>query len=145
MLETKEKTIGDCTYRVTQLPAWAAGDVFFRLGKLVAPAIAEVMGDVDKGVTQDKGGAVIAKILDRATSEDFRFLCNAFAPSTSVLLPDGKAPKLSAIFDLHFVGQRFPDMFSWLAFAIEVNYSGFFDKLGGLQALVDRAAAAPGK
>jgi hypothetical protein len=128
MLKRESKIIGDTEYAVTQLDAIRARRVFLRLAKLLAPLAAE-LGDTDKGVSNEKLFRALAGAVRAATDEDVDYFCDQFAAATDVV-QGSKSPKLSTIFALHFVGDRFADMFDWLLFCFEVNFGSFFDKLG---------------
>jgi hypothetical protein len=117
MRETKEKTIGVHTYRVTQLGALTGRKVFARMLKTLGPLASS-------------GGADLSKAVGNL-EEDFEYLCDTFAKTTSVSGGEfgAKAPQLDTIFDAHFVG-RYEDMIAWLVFALEANFGGFFRALG---------------
>lgn len=107
-LETRSKTINDTEYEVRQLDAITGRRVLTRLQRA-----AKSMSD-----------------------EDMDFLCDSFAPSTCVISTNEKgqrvAPKLSAIFGLHFAG-KYDEMTEWLAFCIEVNFGSFRKRLQSQQ------------
>ncbi len=114
-LETKDKSIAGVTYRVTQLTATKGRAVFVRLAKLFA-------GMAGAKNMEDR----IAGILGKLSDDDLKFVCDVFASATQVHAPGDKGwPQLSDVFDLHFAG-RYLEMFQWLAFCLEVNFSGFF-------------------
>lgn len=138
-LKLESKTIGEHTYDVRQLNAIQGRNVFLRFAKLVAPALESVMGgdmkDAEKtGITREKLFTALARVVQAASEEDLTYFCDVFAATTDVVSygDDGKrkAPKLSTLFALHFAGDNLPDMFEWLYFCFEVNFGGFFAKLG---------------
>ncbi len=140
MLKTETRLIGEYEYEVTQLDAVRARRVFLKLSQLVAPVFAEVAAaratsdGKDEGQTQAAFITAIAKLSNSMTPEDLDFFCDQFASSTCVVMSDDggkrRAPKLTEIQKLHFIGERFTDQFAWLAFCLEVNFSSFFQRLG---------------
>jgi hypothetical protein len=144
-METQSKTIGDYTYQVTQLGARQGRRVLVTLFRAIGPAMAD-LAKAGKGGAEESLAAALGGLARSVTADDLDGLCEAFAASTKVLLPTqtvagaGTLPQdLSPIFDTHFRG-RYSSMIGWLAFAIQVNYSDFFDAAGeGLGGLLRRA------
>lgn len=132
MRETLTKAIGKYTYKVTQLGAKKGRQASFRLLKMLGP--------VAKAFTKTEGLDVetltvnaIAQMAAEADSNDFEFLCDALAETSSVLMPmvmNGESKTLDQalgpIFDDHFAG-NYGEMVLWLAFAIQVNFTSFLD------------------
>jgi hypothetical protein len=133
MLKRESKVIGDTEYQTTQLDAVTARRVFLRMAKLLAPMAAE-LGDGKKGVESERLFRGLATAIRSATEEDLDYFCDQFAKVTDVVIVDEKgnrkSPRLSTVMALHFVGDRFGDLFDWLLFCLEVNFGSFFGKLG---------------
>jgi len=130
MRETKQKVVGAHRYHVTQFGARQGGRVLVRLLKMLGGAAGEALkseGDLDMGAV----GNMVANLADTLGEADFDFLCDQFAPATSVEI-NGKLLPLATdgLFDLHFAG-AYVEMGQWLLFAIEANYGGFLGA-GGL-------------
>lgn len=113
MQKTESKQIGRYTYEVTQLGALKGRKVATRLAKLL-PALIEA-----------KESGILAGLLDGVDESLVEYVCDAISPNTVVVLSDGKKPRLSDIFDVHFAGE-YDELIGWLQFAIEVNFSSFF-------------------
>jgi hypothetical protein len=130
-LKRETKVIGETEYQTTQLDAVTARRVFLRLAKLLAPMAAEI-GDGKGG--GEKMFRALATAIQSASEEDLDYFCDQFAKVTDVVIVDEKgnrkAPRLSSIMALHFVGDKFGDLFDWLLFCLEVNFGSFFGKLG---------------
>jgi len=119
--ETKEKKIGEHTYYVTQMGAIEGRRVFARLVKIFAPM-------ASGGTVEER----IARVAAEFTEEDVDFFCDVFAKTTTVsgVAYGTKQPRLVDVVDVHFVAS-YEYMVQWLAFALGVNYEGFFRGLGG--------------
>lgn len=138
-LQPQDKTIGGSTYRVTPLVATQGRAVFVRLAKMLGSAAA---GGGEKGNLYES----LARVLENLNETDLAFISDAFARQTQLQMERGWV-QLSDAFDLHFA-QRYLEMFQWLAFCLEVNYSGFFRGIGadvgeGLAALVSSRSSSP--
>lgn len=122
MLESKTKQIGDHVYLVRQLPATQAHKLLLRIGKVLGPALGGGLESVQSfELDAAKGiGKAISELFERATPDEVDAIVKAFADYSEV---DGKP--LKTMFDLHFAG-KLSDMYRWLAFALEANYSDFF-------------------
>lgn len=123
-LETRTKTIAEVEYEVRQLDALKGRKVFIRLAKMLAPLL-NAKGDGDMFA---RLGAALASV-DEA---DFEYLCETFAPTTSMLTVDEQGrtrrPELSKVFAIHFAGQ-YDAMLEWLYFCLEVNFGSFIERL----------------
>lgn len=129
MIQTSEKAIGKHTYFVTQLGFRKSREVFARLTKMLGPALAQLLASGD---SQAKAGAALAALCSQVSEADLEYLCDVFAESTLVKLPDGKKVKLLAdAQELLFAG-AIEDCFKWLAFCLEANYAGFFGEFRSL-------------
>lgn len=131
MIETKYKTIDDkaagkaFNYSVTQLPAMRGLKMLARLTRTVGPALAKLAdiegGEIGVAALGDAVGALCEKLTDAEIDGITREL---LAGSTV-----DEQPLLSQ-FDNHFAGK--PELaLQVLAFAIEVNFGGFFDVARG--------------
>jgi hypothetical protein len=132
MIETKYKTIEDkttskaATYSVTQLPAFRGLKMLARLTRTVGPALAKLAnaeqgGEIDLSSLGDAVGALCEKLTDAEIDGITRELLFSSTVDEQPLL---------AQFDSHFAGK--PELaLQVLAFAVEVNFGGFFDAARG--------------
>lgn len=124
-VEVKSKTIGDCTYRVRQLPAIQGRKVLVRLMKMFGPALESIGKNTDVG-------SMLASALENLDEEVFDSLCDTFAKHTEFELANGNYVGLGepGMFDQHFTGKYGP-MIQWLAFCVQVNFADFLGVLSG--------------
>lgn len=128
MIETKYKTIDDKTtgkagnYSVTQLPAFRGLKMLARLTRTVGPALAKLAdaeqgGEIGVAALGDAVGALCEKLNDAEIEGITRELLAGATVDEQPLLSQ---------FDMHFAGK--PELaLQVLAFAVEVNFGGFFD------------------
>lgn len=126
MRKSQEKTINGVQYRVTQLGGKEASRMGFLLGQMM----------VKFGAAASK--ADFSAMAEAMTLEQFERFRDTLSPFTEVLSSDGKAMKLSDIFDVHFAGDPGAIM-DWFIFSMEVNFSDF------LSSAVSKLAAMWGK
>lgn len=144
MLETREKQIGGVTYKVTQLSCTEGERVFLRVLDISGEPVAAFLRGIADGskapelVGMASAFEVISKRL-RAREEDYFYVRNKLAASTSVVVGSNE-PKLPDILEHHFAG-KYEQLAQWLAFALEVNYSGFFGGSNGIGDVLRRAMA----
>lgn len=142
MREPELKEIDGVTYVVTPLGASKGIALTLRLGRVLGPTLAELTklagqkADTVRGRGLDILGKAAAELLERATEAELRAIYQPLAEETRVRREDGKAPKLSEVFDVHFAG-RLDSFARWLAFALEVN-------VGPLAAMLGSARQLPG-
>jgi hypothetical protein len=128
----REKQIGEYRYLVTLLGAKAGRSMLVRLTKLLGPATASFL----EGVLHAKGGLTaslalgasdaIREVTQRLSEADLVIISDELARFTAVVIDAEHQPQLDKIFDDHFAG-RYGEMLAWLAFALEANFTSFFD------------------
>jgi hypothetical protein len=130
-IETVEKKIGDHTYRLTMLGTRQGQRVLLRLVKALGPAAAVLAVAGAEGL-----GNAISAALQSITETDLDYLIDTFAASTDLVLPTTTAAgagsvkvALTGCYDSHFA-QRYPESLAWLVWAVQVNFSSFFDGKG---------------
>lgn len=135
MREPESTEIDGVTYVVRPLPASKGIDLTLRLGRILGPTLAEVtkLAGASKEDVKGKGldiiGRAAAELFERATADQLKAVWLPLAEETRVELEGGKRPKLSEVFDLHFMGRL--DLFArWLTFALEVNLRPLAAMLG---------------
>lgn len=98
---------------------------------------AKVDAAVERGwsiLDQDASGLAMAlrEFVFRLEENDLEYLTSVLGMTTEVELPDGKRlPLTKERQELHWAG-NYGEMFRWLGFALEVNYSGFFGSWGSI-------------
>lgn len=149
-MQTKNRIIGNHKYEVRQLGTSEAEELLVRLVRVLGPVLGALLEDVGGGIKSPKG---IKSLLDmdvttvskalhelgmRLTVEDLRHLRTVFGNASVCHQPDGKALPMKLEYqELHWCG-RISDMFKWLGFCLEVNYSDFFGGAG----LISKAVGA---
>lgn len=117
LFKQEEKTIGEFTYKVTQLDAMTGIDVIARITTKFGSALKE---------DGDGGWQAAGAVLEKLTAEEIKYYVNLFAGRTFVVCPDGREPVLKDVLATHFAG-RYGDMIEWLRFCFETNFKSFFD------------------
>lgn len=133
-LKQEERRIGDVTYRVTQLGVTPGKKLLVRLVKLIGPVIAKGADGASESVSLRGPGLarMILEFCERLTLEDLDEFCSVLSAQTEYSVGDGRWLVLKNQFELHFAG-KYDELFQWLAFALEVQFGGFFSVLGGLR------------
>lgn len=159
MLETSSKEIGSrgFTYHVTQLPSKKARNTLVRLVRIFGP----VLGRLVEGYQGTKGKkATAAAVLDavdgasvssalselaaRLTEAELDHACTVFGEYTEISSdedPESRKKLTTQAQELHFAGNT-AELFEWLGFALEVNFSDFFK---GSQIGAELGAALTGR
>jgi hypothetical protein len=137
-LQTVEKEIGGRVYAATQLPAMRSLKLLARLGKVAAPALAA-------GLDSDMGKAA-GLLFEKLDDSEVEHLIKALLEPMLVTDGDTQRPVLTG-FDAAYAGDRLPEVFSLIRFALEVQYGPTLAALGPLLAAQTRqqgpAGAAP--
>ena len=148
-LETKSKEIGDrgYTYHVTELPSKKGRALLVRLIKTLGP----VFGQLISGMKPRAGGSsklpakgaagsalasingqsisrALAELAARLTEADLEHVCQVLGEHTEISdrdNPDNRKKLTPGAQEFHFAG-RYLEMFEWIAFGLEVNFSDFF-------------------
>lgn len=131
MFEQKSTRIGAYSYKVTQLDAVTGRRAFTRLFKIAGPAMAQL----ENGMNEKALGGALTELVTRLESADIDYFCDTFAEVTEV--SGGKytkaSPQLNEVFSVHFASS-YLEMFQWLVFCMQVNFSSFFVGVGQLLA-----------
>lgn len=137
--QSKEVTIGLCTYKVTQLGGRKAARLAARIVKMLAAgasksvSVTEAISDLASQVKAGKKDQdpEISKllmglfsVLSELDPDLLEETMMALAEFTSVNLGNGLEPQLDAVFDEHFAG-NLGAMGKWFVFAFEVNFANF--------------------
>lgn len=136
MIETKEKTIGDSVYSVTQMPAIRAVRMQARLLRLVGPSFGALIGSDPKNPDSSIPLAVslLADKLDETTFEKLVLELMTGVRKDGAELTRGKI-------DLDFAG-NLNDLYRVIQFILEVNFSDFFQEGGIITELADMVRKA---
>lgn len=121
MKEEKTKVIGENTYLVRQLSVTPAQRLFVRVSKLIGPALALAASEGKKGL-----GAAASEFFARLSEDEVEMITQQMAAVSEV---NGKPMK--ACFELHFSKAGPKELWTWLLFALEVQFGDFFDELLG--------------
>jgi hypothetical protein len=140
-LKQETRSIGKYKYRVTQLPALKARALFVRLTKALGPVLGtalEGIGPVTLRGMLGLNGATLGLLINEAstrlTEEDLTYFCDVLGESSELLGESGRGERLTeSVQNIHFGGQLL-QMFKWMGFALEVNFSDFLDGLKSLKA-----------
>jgi hypothetical protein len=120
MVLTERRTIDGHEYAISQLPARRGGEMFFRLGGILSPAILEL---ISRGISLDVDAMDLAPVFLRLFSAmpdgEFTKLTEKLLETA---LRDGH-PMLPTL-DLDFAGEIF-SLLKVLAFSVEVNFRDF--------------------
>jgi hypothetical protein len=129
----------------------AASDILADLGYMLAPVAGSIGGVAAKergdvfstlmdGAKDEDGGSgsnidiaiekAVIGFFDRYSKEKQRELFSQLAKITMVIMPDGKEPRLSDIFQAHFRG-RVKSMYRWFFFAMKTQFEDFFSGQDG--------------
>ena len=148
MLEHEKATINSTGYKVTKLPYKASKRVLLRLYKALGPALGQGLADALAGPSGLRSvlgaeigpalGAAVRTLAETLAEEDFDFIVEALAEYTEISKSTDKWVPLKNEMEFHFSGNM-PELFQWLAFALRVNFGGFFDGQG-LAALLTTAS-----
>lgn len=156
-IKTETRTLGNTQYQVSTLTfskqramlvflANAAGPLLSKFIVQLASAAqgSKTQDDATKKVMAALGsmkvdafGSIAGEFLASLTDAKLQYLQNEFVGVTD-FFPSGEKGfrqlKLEDM-ELHFQGDGLLEYFRWLAFALEVNFSGFFTGPSGLSAL----------
>lgn len=150
-LESKDKTIGDHTYRVYQLPATQGLAMFMDLAKMVGPSLGVLIdaAKTEKGgsaslsdlmgtnIQGDAFGTAMTALVDRFDTAKVQEMISKLREKTEVDISGaGNFVRLGSIYEVHFAG-KIGGLLGWLRFALEVQFSDF------LSSLASRAPIAP--
>ncbi len=145
-LKSETREVGGFTYHATQLPAMRAEKLWARLVRVFGPALAEVFAGVESLEQMNLVGVAPAlrDLFTRLTEEERTHILREVLGSVEVE-EGGRRGPLWPVVDAHFTG-RLKDLYAVAWFALEVNFSDFFDglgeKLGALLARVSSTGAS---
>jgi len=124
-IQAKVVTIGDTTYAIKPLPAGLATEVLVRVGRMAAPAFADLtsLRDAAKAV-----GSLVSGLLVDADPATVKFLEQSFAGVTEIVGANDKRASLASVFDVHFSGY-IVEQLEWLKAAAEVTYGPLLARL----------------
>jgi len=140
--QTKQREIAGTTYEVHYLDPDTALDIAVDLQGMIVPALAEILGK-DDATDAELQGAVAVGLREFVASTDkakvkrvvHTMLAKVFAHGTGLL--DRETAQQ------HFLG-RPAHMIKVVIFAVEVNFSDFFDELSGIRTWATAKLAGAG-
>lgn len=147
MLESKRTTIGEYQYEMTLLTAPVGRRLLVRLFKTLGPAVSAALAGLPEGKDDKIGlgdlstraiGDAVGMLAETISEAELDNICEILAKVTEYS-PDGGNRWLPMSkgegVDEHWAG-RYLDMFKWIVFGLEVNYSDFLDAPRSLVGLV---------
>ena len=133
MQQAHNKEIAGLTFEITEESFVSGRALLVKVSKIVGPAILRLLSGANSLAEVSAGGdlsGAAMEALEQVTDEKLKEIEAILMKSTRVFFESGKRPFLSECRDLAFSGpQRWARYFGWLRFALEVNFSGFFDLL----------------
>lgn len=111
-LPTETHKLGDLEYEITMLPFSKTRDAFARMMACFVPGFS---GD-------------IRTMVQQLATSDLAYFTDLFLPTTCVVMPDGKKPRLKDVAEIHFA-DKFEVYLAWLVTCIEVNFRSFLGDL----------------
>lgn len=143
--DCKTKTIDGTKYGVYMLPPKLARKMLVRIFQVLAPSAGEMFSRESEEVATVIG-PVLSSLADKLSDDDLDWMMSELAKVSTAEVAPSKEPFLEPLFDVHFRG-RIAHMLKWFAFALEVQFSDFFDGseggLSGLLATIKAALASP--
>lgn len=141
---TNSIEIGGRTFTVSRLPLGRARVVYARLQRVLQAVFAD-----DAALAGDTSAIMFAGIAGGISETDFKFYCDEFGAVTRVELSPQETVLLkseAAQERVFGAGGDFADQFTWLDFAIRVNFASSIEKMrGALVGLKQRAEEAMSK
>jgi hypothetical protein len=148
MLESETATINGRKYEVTKLPYSAGKALLVRLFKVAGPTLVRVVAGVPSVQDKELGDLQVSEIFPTMTAavdqlasdlseEDLDALVSTFGEYSWIVDGSHRHQLTAEYRELHFAG-NYLELFQWLAFALRVNYAGFF-KGPGLASMLARA------
>ena len=141
--KTKDVTIGETEYQITQVGGETGDMLLFKIGQALGAAAANV---VSAGGGEESLALGMLQAIRYISPADFRSTVQALANSTKVGVRDvdggGKVNfvKLSSVYDDHFAG-NYASLTAWLKEALELNFADFLDDLKKRRAESKKPAA----
>lgn len=143
-LGVEERQIGEHVYRVTQLTALKGRALFARLIQFLGPAVAGAVssGNLSSILNMDVG-ALVGMLADKFTDNELAYFCTQLGSCSEIVVEDRAQKLTNDIIDIHF-GGKLLEMFKWMGFALEVQFSDFLSELKRIQvaALAVKAKSA---
>lgn len=118
-METKERQIGDCAYRVTQFGAKQGLSVLTRLMRFAGPALRAGLNNDAAALGAMLVGLDAVEVL--ALAEMFAERTKLVRTITTAAGPQPLATPLAGDFDTHFA-DKYDELVEYLVFAILVNF-----------------------
>ena len=133
MIKSESKIIGGYEYKVTQLPAMLGLFMSKRLIVLLGPIVGELLASTDNGkksfdsLDVGKVANTLATALKELSDDDLQDIINKLFYNTTVKIGMQESLLMPQFNEL--MADRFLDIFTLLAFAIQVNFGNFTSAL----------------
>jgi hypothetical protein len=147
MIASFERSFGDITVRVVQLPAMKALRLYPRLAKVLGSALRELKLDGKLGdISVEIAGKMLESFGANVSPDELENLVQTLLGEASVTYPveEGqRTGEFSKVASLAFAGQTMTLM-RVVLFALEVNFADFWRSLPALQGRGGAASKSPG-
>lgn len=148
MRDTQTKSFktadGALTFRVQQLPAIQASMLLIKLLDTVGPGLASlamVVGPTGQSLNLSALPVGVEKLFAKLDGPTFADLLRELLTEATVQRKGEAMPLDDAQINTLFRGNT-KELFKLFAWAVQVNYSDFFDGLGGLAQLAEKMKSA---
>lgn len=129
MIETREKTIGDATYSVTQLPARRALRLKAKLMKLFGPVFAQLFLITEDKASEERQKENLVNSVELLTGQlEAVQLDTLIVEILQGVRKNGQELTAPTI-DIEFAGD-IAGLYEVVFFVIEVNFANFFSMIG---------------
>lgn len=148
--KTDTREIDGMQFMVTGLPAWQSMKMLTRIGRILGPSLAKMVGSkrvgasiMDIELDGAQIGQAVELLFEKLTEAELESISKKLLENSFVDPGDGKGLRpLLPVFDDVMAGKTFT-IFKLLKFAFEVNYSDFSDAAEGIARLQAALKAAP--
>lgn len=147
------RDIDGVRFRVRMLECEDAEDCLFDIFRMLGPTLAEMLGKaegkgmpglqslLEKEVNWQLGVRVLGELSSSLDKQTYHAVCERLIAVSEVSLDGGKTwPALKTVQSETFRG-KIMLKWRWLAFALEVNFSGFFGDISRAAGLAAQAVA----
>lgn len=131
-LPTKDLTLKDKTYRMTQLSSGPGRKLWLLLIKKLGPGAISFLraeGDAESKVA-GLIGAALDEFLNGLQESEFEHVVEVFAGATSLVVDGAVAFPLSSVKDTTMFAGDYMSLSKWLLGCLEFNYGSFLEELG---------------
>lgn len=136
-LETREREIDGILFTVKLLPFEVARPLLVRATGLIGPALSELGGAEATGDGVGAMARAFGALGTKLSVKDMDYLDETLGPVSEIQGENGMVPLTKQAIRVHFQGRQLL-WFKWVAFALEVQFSDFFDAVRRFKAARDQ-------